>query len=354
MYCTKCGKELELNAKFCVYCGNALDDGNAISDNKKITYTDNSDLDNKVVTENTSIEPKIENVEHNKATFNNSNIEIDKKVNNEKNNKSFKVVGFVVFGILVFILLVIGLIIFCNRKKDPQEVYVMACHYLSDNVFRDEAVIFGKYNEDNVYISDEKETHDFGDGNITYIHYKIYVPVSTSGNKEKPEEYKVDVYVHMFGFDGVFEELTYAKSSGDSVLEDLLGKKENKENKKQEESESKVKIENDEDKEVLSNQSEEDVIQHSDIAGAYKSLHGNDYILINIYTSPENTEIGNFDYTGMTGTIYYEDNQYILRGDVNMVMNVNYNENGVLQLQLWAETGGVLYDELVMMEHYQS
>ena len=95
-------------------------------------------------------------------------------------------------------------------------------------------------------------------------------------------------------------------------------------------------------------------IKTTDLAGIYGALEGNDILTINMYSSPEGDEVGNFDYCGNSGVIVDQNGQYILYGECNMVMDVMRNANGVIQVTLWADTGGEKYCDLIMLKHFRS
>lgn len=102
-------------------------------------------------------------------------------------------------------------------------------------------------------------------------------------------------------------------------------------------------------------------IMPEDIAGYYGG-NENHNLEINIYSSPEGDEIGNwnyidgnYDFGGDSGYIIRsEDGNYLLYGESFSIYLVPKYENGNIVIELWGETGGELWETMSMIEHYES
>lgn len=187
--------------------------------------------------------------------------------------------------------------------------------------------------------------------------------------------YKIEIFVHPFSEDGVFKKSRFVRCSGQPTwieeMQDLFDEWKTETQKSIDEYfgdsdwsttesitestteayfyDNDTEYESDDDV-VVDNTS----IESMDIAGRYMGIDNSDTLEISMYSSPEGNEVGNFNYCGNSGAIVYQNGQYLLYGDYNMVMDVWRNAEGVIQVTLWGETGGEKYSDLIMVEHFQS
>lgn len=94
-------------------------------------------------------------------------------------------------------------------------------------------------------------------------------------------------------------------------------------------------------------------IKPEDLAGYYVGDQNN--LDINIYSSPDGDEIGNWSYADDSGYIVaIEDGNYLLCGEYYTLVLAPKKEGGQIVVELWGETGGELWETLTMTEHYES
>lgn len=94
-------------------------------------------------------------------------------------------------------------------------------------------------------------------------------------------------------------------------------------------------------------------IKASDLAGYYVGEQNN--LDINIYSSPDGDEIGNWNYADDSGYIVaIDDGDYLLCGEYYRLVLSPRKEGDQIIVELWSETGGELWETLTMTEHYES
>lgn len=336
MYCKSCGEMIIGNEKVCPKCGEPIHSGLDIPEKQM----ENSE-------EYTYVKPKSKF-----AIF---------------YDKLIEVVGRIT-GIAILVMLVWYIQIW------PHHIYKVGCNYLEDKVFTEETEYkIKKY--DKKYISDgkDKEVLDLGEGKMSYHHFYLTISVTLHSDELGDVDwvYKMEIFVHPFGEDGVFKKSRFVRCSGQPTwieeMQDLFDEWETETQKSIDEyfgdsdwstTESTTEAYSyDNDNEY---ESKEDVvvdntpIELMDISGRYVGIDNSDTLEISMYSSPEGNEVGNFNYCGNSGVIVYQNGQCLLYGDYNMVMDVWRNAEGVIQVTLWGETGGEKYSNLIMVEHFQS
>lgn len=341
MYCKGCGEILIGNEQVCPKCGESV-------------CSDEVDVQEKLVenpTEHTDVQPQSK-----VALF---------------YEKLTDMAGTVV-------VIAILLMLIWHIQIWPRHVYKVGCNYLEDYVLTENMDYkIQKYDKHQISDGKEKEKLDFGQGEMTYHHFYLAIPVTVHTDMIGDVDwyYKMEIFVHGYGEDGIFKKSRYVRCSGEPTwvekVQDAFDEWEAEIQNGLDEWETEIQNNTDEylydpdwsEVEPMTESSagadcydaadpEYELAEQMAIAGRYVGMDSNDTLELCMYSSPEGNEIGIFDYCGSKGVIVYQDGQYILYGDYNMVMDVSSTANGVIQVTLWAETGGEKYSDLIMVEHY--
>ena len=334
MYCKSCGERIIGTEKECPKCGEPVHSGLDIPENQ-VESTG----------EYTYVKPKSK-----LAIF---------------YDKLCEIVG-IITGIFFLVLLIWYFQIW------PHHIYKVGCNYLKDKIFTSETEYkFKKYDKNYISAREVTKMLDFGEGKMSYHQFYLAIPVTLKSDDIGEVEwiYKMEIYVHPFGEDGVFKKSRYVRCSGQPTwieeMQDLFNELESETEKSIDECLEDMDLYNyaeTTEEQLFNNETEyesKDIVYNTpikttDLAGIYGALEGNDILTINMYSSPEGDEVGNFDYCGNSGVIVDQNGQYILYGECNMVMDVMRNANGVIQVTLWADTGGEKYCDLIMLKHFRS
>lgn len=325
MYCTKCGNILMENERVCSNCGEVVktEGIEPEMEPKSIGEASIKDSLDKIYSDNAYVQPK-------------SKVIIFCEALGE--------ICSAIAGIGLAIMLIWYIQIW------PYHIYKVGCHYLESNVFGENADYdFVKYNKRAVGEVNSKNFYNFGEGKMSYHQFHVAIPVKfhTEEFGDITWTFDMDIYVHPFGEKGVWERSRYIRCSGKPrQLQELQ--------KMFDEWDESIGEGTDNYQQNEGNGAYADTIDV--VSGKYESLNYDATLSLNIYSSPEDNEIGNYEYKGEEGLVIYDQGQYRLCSDDGSIMRLEMEESSdeLTKVGLWDLDGKTKYDQLVLVERYES
>lgn len=181
MYCKSCGEMIAENEKSCPKCGDPV-------------YSDEVDVQEKPV-ENPEEHPDVK-PQSKFAVFYEKLTDLA--------------------GTVVCIAILLMLIWYIQIW--PRHVYKVGCNYLEDYVLtEDRDYEIQKYDKHQISDGKEKEKLDFGEGEMTYHHFYLLIPVTVQTEivGDVNWYYRMEIFVHGYGEDGIFKKSRYVRCSGE-------------------------------------------------------------------------------------------------------------------------------------------